>query len=190
MNKIQTFVSLSFGGFQTLSPCGFKVILKKESILFLISQKQMFYFLLHLQPTSLILVFLCNFSYFRFRVFIFVFLVKFGSYYSQELIMIYFRIFFFKFYGAFKQVSKSINVFNNYSINKIQTFVSLLSSGFQTLFPFGFKDPRGFKVILQKQRYFVSYFLEVNVFWFLSFLQPTSVFFIFYLFFLYFSLVN
>ena len=52
--------------------------------------------------------------------------------------------------------------FNNYSINKIQIFVFLFFGGFLTL------SPCGFNIIFQKQMCFVSYFLEVNVFCFLT----------------------
>ena len=71
--------------------------------------------------------------------------------------------------------------FDNYSINKIQTFVFLFSSGFQILSPSGFKEPCGFKKpswslgYFQKQTCFVSYFLEVDMFCFLTLLHPASV---------------
>ena len=60
--------------------------------------------------------------------------------------------------------------FNNYSINKIHTFVFLFPGGFQTLSPCRFKDPCGFKEhswiqgYFQKQTCFVSCFLEVDMF--------------------------
>ena len=60
--------------------------------------------------------------------------------------------------------------FNNYLINKIQTFVFLFSGGFQIFSLYGFKDsckfeePSWIQDYFQKQTCFVSCFLEVDVF--------------------------
>ena len=81
-------------------------------------------------------------------------------------------------------LNKSLSLysfFNNYSINKIQTFVFLFSGGFQTLSLYGFKDPLRFEELswiqdyFQKQTCFVSCFLEVDVFCFFTFPHPTLV---------------
>ena len=55
---------------------------------------------------------------------------------------------------------------NNYSLNKIQTFVFLFSSGFRIISPCGFKEPLYIQGYFQEQTCFVSCFLEVNVFCF------------------------
>ena len=59
--------------------------------------------------------------------------------------------------------------FDNYSINKIQTFVFLFSSGFQILSPSGFKEPCGFKKPSWIQETLVDFrlFSEANMFCFL-----------------------
>ena len=80
-----------------------------------------------------------------------------------------------KFYRVFKQTPKSVHVFlNNYSINKIQIFVFLFSSEFQILCPCGFKEPSWIRGYFQKQTCFVYYFLEVDMFCFLTLLHPAS----------------
>ena len=134
----------------------------------------------------LFLVFLCNFRYFRFRAIISLFLgafddfqVKFGFCYGQVSIMSYFRIFFFFCLSSFTQpLNRPLSLytfFNNYSINKNQTFVFLFSSRFQTLFPCEFKKLSWIQGYFQKQTYFVSSFLKVNAFCFLTLPYPASL---------------
>ena len=65
--------------------------------------------------------------------------------------------------------------FNNYLINKIQTFVFLFSGGFQTLSPCGFKVPSWIRGYFQKQTCFAFCFLEIDVFCFLTLPHPASV---------------
>ena len=108
-----------------------------------------------------ILVFLCNFHYFRFMTFISLFLgvfnafqVKFGPCYDQVLIKSYFRIYFLvgQVYRAFKQTSKSINVFSIIEITKNLDFCLLFSLVDSKLaITLGIQEtPRGFEVYYQK----------------------------------------
>ena len=95
-----------------------------------------------------------------------------------------------KFYRPLNRPLSLYTFFNNYSINKIQTFIFLFSGGFQSISPCGFKDlcvlkeplwiqrlfsTCGFKGYFQKQTYFVSCFLEVDVLYFLALPLPASM---------------
>ena len=94
----------------------------------------------------LILAFLCNFCYFRFRAFIFLFLgtfntfyVKFGSCYGQILIRSYFKIYY---------------IIVLLMLIKIQTFIYCFSSGFQNPFLLQIWGPLWIQGILVDSRLF------------------------------------
>ena len=68
-----------------------------------------------------------------------------------------------KFYRPLNRPLSLYTFFNNYSINKIQTFIFLFSGGFQSISPCGFKDLCRLKEPLWIQRLFS----KANLFCFL-----------------------
>ena len=125
----------------------------------------------------LILVFLCKKHYFRFRLFISLFLgafnafqIKFGSYYSQILIRNYFRIYFLA-YQVLQIPQIGLQVCKRFSVLliliKIQTFVYCFSNEFQNPFSLQiqgtlmdsrlfFRSKRVLFLVFQRQTCYVS----------------------------------